>query len=203
MSNKSIAVIGEGITEKYYIDSLQGLTAFTVMPRALGKKASNLKELEDAIKQSIKKNFDYVCCLVDMDTKKNKSSLNNYIELKNKYHNINHKNPIKTNTKVLFFESERCIELWFLYHFWYTTTEYKNQEELIKELQKYVSKYDKTEKYFRSLKNGIHGELMKNKGDLSKATKNGKASIKSKTQDNRDYTYTELHDFIKLLGIDA
>ncbi len=39
MTKKAIAVIGEGITEKYYIESLKGISPFTIMPRELGKKA--------------------------------------------------------------------------------------------------------------------------------------------------------------------
>lgn len=45
---KAIAVIGEGITEKYYIESLRALAGndFQILPQQLGVKASNLNELE-------------------------------------------------------------------------------------------------------------------------------------------------------------
>ena len=46
---KTIAVIGEGITEKFYIQSLKGISPFVIMPRELGIKASNLKSLEKNI----------------------------------------------------------------------------------------------------------------------------------------------------------
>ncbi|MCD8165132.1 MAG: RloB family protein [Bacteroides sp.] len=60
---KAIAVIGEGITEKYYIESLRGLSPFTLLPKELGKKASSLAELENSIKQSIEDGYDQVYCL--------------------------------------------------------------------------------------------------------------------------------------------
>lgn len=51
---KAIAVIGEGITEKYYIESLRALAGndFQILPQQLGVKASNLNELEKAIEKS-------------------------------------------------------------------------------------------------------------------------------------------------------
>lgn len=46
---KTIAVIGEGITEKYYVESLKGISPFVIMPRELGIKASSLKSLSKFI----------------------------------------------------------------------------------------------------------------------------------------------------------
>ena len=53
---KSIVVIGEGITEKYYIESLRGLSDFQIKPRSLNKKASNLKALEKEINDNNERN---------------------------------------------------------------------------------------------------------------------------------------------------
>lgn len=51
---KAIAVIGEGITEKYYIESLKGLSPFDIRPQELGKKASSLKKLEKIFRAQLK-----------------------------------------------------------------------------------------------------------------------------------------------------
>lgn len=67
MTRKAIAVIGEGITEKYYIESLKGLSPFTVCPRELGHKASSLEKLEENIKNSIKDGYDEVYCLIERE----------------------------------------------------------------------------------------------------------------------------------------
>ncbi len=203
-SRKSIAVIGEGITEKFYIESLKGLVPFDVKPKTLGNRASNLKSLEKFIEESIGQNYDYVCCLIDMDTKHNATVKSNYLKLKKKYHNLSHRNAIGAKSKVLFFETERCIELWFLYHFLAnpSTKQYKNQGELIKELKTFIPKYDKSKSYFESLSRGVHRELTEQyKGSLKRAVKNGKKSIETKGADNREYSYTELHDFVQLLGL--
>lgn len=53
--HKAIAVIGEGITEKYYVESLRSLagTNFQIVPQQLGIKASSLDELGKAIQNAV------------------------------------------------------------------------------------------------------------------------------------------------------
>lgn len=84
---KTIAVIGEGITEKYYIESLKGISPFVIMPRELGIKASNLKSLDKNISLCIEKGFDEIYCLIDMDGKTSGKTQSEYLTLKNKFHN--------------------------------------------------------------------------------------------------------------------
>lgn len=204
---KAIAVIGEGITEKYYIESLKGLSPFDVRPQELGKKASSLKKLESNIKESIKDGYDEVYCLIDMDGKRDGINKANYTTLKNKYHNIIHGNKKQgIQCKVVFIETERCTELWFLYHFTKAapTKEFQSYHELEKELRNYRPQYEKTEKYFKSVVN-LNNELVKNrnpKGSLAKAIENGKSSIKSRDKDSRDYSYSEIHLLFDALKIE-
>ena len=115
---KAVAVIGEGITEKYYIESLKGLAAFDVKPNSLNRNASSIKKLEESVKKSIQEGYDEVYCLIDMDGKSTGLARTNYLTLKGKYHNIVHRNKSKgISCKVIFIESERCTEIWFLFHF--------------------------------------------------------------------------------------
>ena len=204
---KTIAVIGEGITEKYYIESLKGLSPFSLLPKELGKKASNLKKLETDIKSSITAGYDEVYCLIDMDNKKEGENKTKYENLKRRYHNKIHE--IKKQgieCKVSFIETERCIELWFLFHFLKqsTTHEFLSYKEVEKELQKFRKNYSKQDKYFKSI-GSLHEELTSRnapKGSLKQAIKNAENSIISKNKENRDYTYSEMHLFIKALGIE-
>lgn len=120
--SKSIAVIGEGLTEKYFIESLRGKSRFEIKPRSLDLKASSLKALEHHIKDAIEEGFDEVYCLIDMDNKQEGAAKTNYRNLKNNYHSkIHGKKKEGIQCKVIFIETERCIELWFLYHYAYTT----------------------------------------------------------------------------------
>lgn len=147
---KAIAVIGEGLTEKYYIESLKGLTPFTLLPRELGKKASSLIALEKNIKDSIKEGYDEVYCLIDMDNKDHGKSKVDYEKLKSTYHDKFHVIKKKgIRCKVVFIETERCLELWFLFHFIKSpiTKEFSSYKEIERELQKHKKHYEKTDMY--------------------------------------------------------
>jgi hypothetical protein len=203
---KAIAIIGEGITEKYYIESLKGLSPFTIFPKELGRKASNLKTLESQIKDAIEKGYDEVFCLIDMDGKSEGKSKTDYVNLKTKYYNkIFGKKSKDIQSKVIFIETERCMELWFLYHFAKSaiTRNFASYEELEKELHKYRPNYQKTEKYFRSVGN-LHLEFTTKRipnGSLKQAVQNSENSIISKSQDDRNHTYSEMHILIEALKI--
>jgi hypothetical protein len=203
---KAIAIIGEGITEKYYIESLKGLSPFTILPKELGRKASNLKSLEVHINTSINDGYDEVYCLIDMDGKSEGTAKTDYEKLKAKYHDKTHGNKKKgIQCQVKFIETERCVELWFLYHFTKSaiTRNFASYEELEKELQKYRPNYQKTEKYFRSVGN-LHLELTTKRipnGSLKQAIQNSKNSIESKEQEVRKHTYSEMHVLIEALQI--
>jgi len=202
---KTIAVIGEGITEKYYIESLKGISPFTIMPRELGKRASSLKNLSHNIQLSINKGFDEIYCLIDMDGKTSGKTKNDYLSLKGKFHNRFFSKKSKgLESKVFFIETERCTELWFLYYFsnGVITKKFRSYKELERELKKYRPNYEKTGKYFKSL-GSIHDDFIsKNpKGSIIKAYKNSKLSLYSKVNDSRDYSYSEMHLLIKGLGI--
>ena len=202
---KTIAVIGEGITEKYYIQSLKGLSPFDIMPRELGIKASSLQSLVKDINLCITKGFDEVYCLIDMDGKTSGKAKSEYLVLKNKFDNkVFSKKSKGLETKVVFIETERCTELWFLYYFskGVITRKFNTYKELEKELRKYRPNYEKSAKYFKSQAN-IHKSFEEKtpKGSIIKAYKNSKSSLESNKNDKRGYSYSEMHLLIKALGI--
>lgn len=121
---KAIAVIGEGITEKYYIESLRALAGndFQILPQQLGVKASNLNELEKAIEKAINEGRDEVYCLIDMDNKGGLTEKTKYEKLKIKYHDKHFIKKSKgIDCYVHFIENKRCMEVWFIYYFDYLT----------------------------------------------------------------------------------
>lgn len=175
------------------------------MPRELGIKASNLKSLAKNITICIDKGFDEVYCLIDMDGKSFGKTRDEYLSIKNKFHNkIFSKKSKGVESKVCFIETERCTELWFLYYFTkgVITRKFNNYEELEKELKKYRPNYEKSEKYFKSLVN-IHKnfETVAPFGSIKTAYKNSELSLKSSLSDERGYSYSEIHILIKALGI--
>jgi len=130
----------------------------------------------------------------------------NYLNLKNKYHEKTHgKKRDGIQCRVIFIETERCTELWFLYHFTRSalTRRFANYNELQSELRKYRPAYEKTEKYFRSV-GDLHLEITENrepKGSLEKAISNAESSVKTRNSDNRPYTYSEMYKLFVGLGI--
>jgi len=206
MKRKAVAVIGEGITEKYYIESLKGLSPFIIKPQELGKRASSLKKLKEYIEKAIKDGFDEVFCLIDMDGKQEGVKKTDYENLKRKYHNQVHENKKKgEKCQTVFIETERCTELWFLYHFTKSaiTREFSSYTDLENELHKYRPLYEKSEAYFKRIAN-LHKELTDNRspyGSLQQAIINSANSIKSKERDGRTYTYSEMHFLFEGLGI--
>lgn len=202
---KTIAIIGEGITEKYYIESLKGISPFVIMPRELGLKASNLMQLEKNIVKSISDGFDEVYCLIDMDGKATGKAKEDYLQLKNKYHETTFSKKSKgTKSKVCFIETERCIELWFLYYFTPNpvTRKFNNYNELEKALRKFRPNYEKSEKYFKSVSN-VHRNFESNSpaGSLANACKNAKMSVESNLSENRGHSYSEMHLLISALEL--
>lgn len=59
------------------------------------------------------------------------------------------KNKLPKDIKII--ASNPCFELWFLNHFVRTTKEFKDSNDLIKELEKYLFSYDKKKDYFSKL----------------------------------------------------
>lgn len=203
-AKKAITIIGEGVTEKYYIESLKNLSPFSITPKELGKKASSLKTLEQNIKNAIDDAYDEIYCLIDMDDKNENKTKYDYKILKDKYHDKIFRKPSKgIMSKVIFIETERCLELWFLFHFSKNITKkFNSYKDLEFELRKFRPKYEKTEKYFKTVLN-IHNELTLKapKGSLKVAVENSISSIKSMVNDERTHTYSNMHLLIEALNI--
>lgn len=100
MGKKSIAVIGEGITEWFYFDSLR------IVNRYPFKVAPDFPQHSDIPHMSKLVN-DYVVCLVDMDRLlAHPAEMETYKHLKS-----------KSDSCVMWVETNPCTEFWFLLHF--------------------------------------------------------------------------------------
>ncbi len=195
----SIAVIGEGITEQYYLQSIKSYIEINIEPK-LPKHSTGTKYLEDKIKECITAGYPHILCIIDMDNKEVGKEKIEYEKLKAKYHNKTIEKESKgLSSSVVFYENERCLELWFLYHFQYTTRKFNNYSELEDHLHDYIPNYQKTGRYFLGTR-GLHRLITKDfDGDFDKAKMNAKNSTESKERDRRNYTYSEMKDFFDYL----
>ena len=184
-----IAIIGDGKTESIYIESLKDafkveLSAYALKP--ILPKHSSVAEIKRLIEANLM--FDKVLCVIDMDTKlKDSKEMAQYQQLKFKY---------KRNQNVIFYETHPCTELWFYYHFQYTTSEFGLYEpDLKRQLRSVLPGYEKKVPFC------THQHIQSFGGDFDKAVKNGRLSMKSKNADNRNHSYSEMVDFIEAIGL--
>lgn len=156
-TRKSIAIIGEGLTEYRYVDDLRTTERyrFSLVPGI--PKHSDLDDIVKLAKERVRTGYDYVLCLIDMDViKVNHDQMAHYNALK------------KDNPEIIFVESSPCTEYWFLMHYMPnpSSKEYSNYDAVAQELKKHIANYEKTEAFFN--KTHIYREL-KEKGDMTKA----------------------------------
>lgn len=139
----AIAIIGEGITESIYFSQMRQEEdlQFTVKPD-YGKNSSVESIVEKAL-DFLEKEFDIVFCVTDMDEMtRNQNLMDKYINLKKKH----------GSDRLVFIETNPCMEFWFLLHYTFTTKAFNNYKQLAKLLKKYLPAYDKTEKYLSGSK---------------------------------------------------
>ena len=154
---KSIAIIGEGLTEYRYVDDMRTTERyrFSLVPGI--PKHSDIDDIVNLAKERVNAGYDYVLCLIDMDViESSHDKMAHYRSLK------------KDNSKIIFVESSPCTEYWFLMHYMPgpSSKEYADYNAVAQELKKHIPDYDKTETFFN--KTHIYREL-KEKGDLAQA----------------------------------
>ena len=186
-------VLGEGITEEYYLKSL--LDILTIRPRYEQVKPYNKKELEAAINQYAKDGYTTIHCLIDMDTKvRHPKTMEDYRKLKQKY---DRKRVRKTNCEVRFYESFPSIEQFFYFYFESSTAQQTNDG--LKSWLKHKCGYDTSLKYLRP--HSLNGVFTKNGGCLKNAIANAKKSVKLREDNNFNCSYTEVGNLIEYLGV--
>ena len=200
MRKKSVTVVivGEGITEKYFFDSLRDL--LKIKPKSLVQKHTSISYLEKEIKACLKDGYDKIYCLIDMDNKAGDGSPDHrknweeYLKLKRQFH----RQKIKTRdgvSEVEMFESYPSIELFFLYYFGFSGAEYSNEK--LKKLLKEKTGYRPEEKFF--IKNSLHHLFESKGGSLSTAIEASEHSVKIHDLENPHTSYTEIGLLIKKL----
>lgn len=188
---KSIAIIGEGITEKRYFESLRSYRRFNIKIEPAFPRPSNLNDMLYLAERFIKEEYDYVICLIDLD-----KIQSNPTEAKRYY---KHKNERKYK-KVTFIETNPCTEFWFLLHFLPSLSEkrYQNQTELKRELQKYMPGYEKTKHYFNRTNLFCY---LNEHGDINRAMQHAeKLCEKSKENPEDEISYSEIYKVINLIN---
>lgn len=191
------AVIGEGITEKYFIQSLRDV--LRIKPTPVKPKNSSLKELELSIKDCIKKGYDRIYCMIDLDNKVmdgdpgHESNAREYARLKRRYHNKPCNCPDGSKATVLMIESFPATEVFFLYYFGYTSASFSNQQ--LKNILNKRFGYLTEERYL--IKHSIHDTLVGAGGSLKIAILASEQSESAEPAELSGSVFTEIGRMIR------
>ncbi len=170
--NLKYAVLGEGITEQWYLSHLKKHKGYTFNIRPSLFADISIEKAEGIIDELLSGGCDQITFLTDYDTIVNQGKKDVFEKLVNKYKGVE---------EVLICDSMPSIEYWFLLHFRYTTKEFLNCEEVIKDLKAHISDYSKKEVYLKQDK--WFKKLLVDEG-LNKAIKNANNGFKQYEKGN-------------------
>ncbi len=179
---KSIAIVGEGVTEQMYFAHLKDFHEldFSLQPE-LPKHPDYMTIFKKA-KDLIRKKYDFVLCVIDLDKICEESKFKDF-----------QKECLKLSSKIIPITSNPCIELWFLQHFlsYPSARHFSNYKEIAQVLKVHLPEYGKTRKYYR--KRRPFSEMERN-GGIERARKNSFELLKhlESTRDCEHKSYTEV-----------
>jgi hypothetical protein len=185
-TNKRIAIVGDGQTEKIYFDKLkevEGLRNVSLKPD-LPKSIGSYKGVFDKADSLYTEGYDEVYCLIDMDKVLSDNTLAKYLTDKKRIE----------KKGIIVFENNPCIEFWFLLHYVRTTKPFANCESVEKELQKYLPNYAKNQQYL--VQSNIYKTL---KPNLLNAFENGKWIEENQIKNEHNSSKSEVYKLIKIL----
>ncbi len=188
--NKSIAIIGEGETEWWYFETLRVARRYKFKVAPDFPQHSDIPHMAKLAADYVKRDTDYIVCLVDMDRlSKLPTEMTTYQQLKK-----------KSSRRVIWIETNPCTEFWFLLHFLpqLATKHYETYEDVLPELQHYMPGYEKTARYFK--KNNLFQYLTQH-GDLQRAMGYAKELCRlSKATPEDQIAYSQMHLVFELIA---
>ena len=195
---ESYVVIGEGITEKHYFDSIREVV--THRPRTMVPKNSSLTELEVAIKACLIAGYSKIFCLIDMDNKvadgnpSHEAYAAEYQRFRRKYHKQRLRNSLNDITEVILVESFPSTEIFFSFYWGYSSHEFTNAQ--LKQMLKERFGYSTEGKYL--LKHPLHDTMVRAGGSLDVAIAASRQSVSQRVADNPHFPYSEIGEMIEL-----
>ena len=187
---KSIAIIGEGETEWWYFETLRVACRYKFKVAPDFPQHSDIPHMAKLAEDYVKRETDYVVCLVDMDRLlRVPAEMATYQKLKK-----------KSSRNVIWIETNPCTEFWFLLHFLpqLSMKHYDSCEDVLPDLQHYMPGYEKTARYFR--KNNLYNYLTEH-GDLQRAIGYAEELTRlSETTPEDRIAYSQMHKVFELIA---
>ncbi len=179
----SFAVLGEGITEQWYLTHLKNLNGYNYSLRPKLFQDIGIEKAEGIIDELVSGGCDSIVFLTDYDTIVAQDKKDTFNKLIAKY---------KNNDTILICNSMPSIEYWFLLHFIHTTREFANCDQVIRDLKKYIKNYSKSTTY---LKTDRWFNILMKKGGLEKAKANAKNGLEKYEAGDigKHFPFTKMH----------
>jgi hypothetical protein len=118
---KTMLIVVEGETELIYFNQLKAehrLSNLSIEPKVSPRK-DPLSIVERAERENLHKEFDYTWCVFDLDTVNS-----------NRERHESAQKKAKDNDYFLA-ESFPCFEIWFLFHFFFTTKQFEKCSQVV------------------------------------------------------------------------
>ena len=187
---KSIAIIGEGETEWWYFETLRVACRYKFKVAPDFPQHSDIFHMAKLAEDYVKRETDYVVCLVDMDRLlKLPAEMATYQQLRK-----------SSSSNVIWIETNPCTQFWFLLHFLpqISTKHYETCEDVLPDLQRYMPEYEKTARYFK--KNNLF-QYLTEQGDLQRAIGYAEALTRLSEASPEDrIAYSQMHLVFKLIA---
>lgn len=133
-------IIGAGITEQWYFKHLQALRGYNVKIKSCYCGRENAFELDKRV-DDVQEGQGFAIVVFDADVaQRNDKERQQVQQMKTRYAN---------NKDVLFCDSLPSIEYWFLLHYKDVGRLFNTSNEVVKEIKKCNSQFDKSEKFLR------------------------------------------------------
>ena len=161
----SIAIVGEGITEWFYVSHIKSARGYRFKLDPSMPVHSDYKTVFKRAKNLIKNSYDIVFCVIDLDKIKSDRLIDDF-----------NADVRELKKNIIPIASFPCIEAWFLFHFHKiaSTRFFPDEITVEKELKNHIPLYEKTEKYLRT--NNLYSTL-DNIGSIDNAIKNSRELI--------------------------
>lgn len=183
LMHSNFVVLGDGITEQYYLKHLKDINGYKYSIRPSLFTNITIESAEYIIDELLSGACDHIVYITDYDTIVNQNKKDKFDALVDKY---------KGRENILICESMPSIEFWFLLHFVRTTREFCDASQATKELLKYIKGYSKNRGFLENAK--WARELCKN-GRLEVALSNSNTILKQRNSNtqSRHSPYSRIH----------
>lgn len=186
-TRKTFVVLGDGITEQYYLKHLKEIKGYKYSIRPSLFESITFENAECIINEYISGGCNNIVYLTDYDTIVQQDKTAEFERFKSKFRDCR---------EVLICETMPSIEFWFLLHYEHTTREFRNSGEVERKLKTYLSDYSKAKSFLES-KRWVEKLMVDDKLEKAKTSSNQILNQKLSGIYGTHFPFSEVHKAIE------